>query len=145
MSKLMKKFNRKVRLSVTALAIAALMLTGFSARSLAQPMGKSLNVVNTDKHVQITVEIHGDIDGVSDESIEAVIAEWLEAAHFIVSENDATDALHLHVKLAVTDNHHFMVDSDCSDWHEEKEAAVANAINDILHHMVNDFINKYSH
>ena len=141
----MKIFNRTGRRALTSLAIAVLILTGFSVRSLANPASRTSAALSSEKHVQIKVEIHGDVDGISEETIEHLMAEWLEAAHFIVSETDGADYLHLHIKLEVTDNHHFKVHSDCADWHEDKEAAVADAINEILHHMINDFIDKYSH
>ena len=141
----MKRFNQAGRHAAACMAIAMLMLTGFSARSLANPLSRTAVFVNTEKHVLINVEVHGHIDGHTVDSIEHLVMEWLEAAHFVVSHSDGADYLHLHVLLEVTDNHHFNVHSDCSDWHEDKEAAVVDAIDEILHHMVNDFIDKYSH
>ena len=101
--------------------------------------------MNAEKHVQIKVEIHGHVDGHTVESVEHLVAEWLEAAHFVVSHSDGADYLHLHVKVNVTDNHHYEVESDCGDWEEDKEAAVVDAIDEILHHMISDFIDKYGH
>lgn len=142
----MRKINKAGRISVASFAIAAmLLLTGFSGRVLANPTSNPLAFSNSEKHVQIHVEIHGDIDHHTVESVEHLVTEWLEAAHCVVSHTDGADYLHLHVVLQVTDNHHFEVHSDCSDWHEEKEAAVVDAIDEILHHMVSDFIDKYVH
>ena len=138
----MKRF---IGLSIVSLAIATLMLTGFSAPSLASSLSRTAVFTNAEKHVQINVEVHGHIDGHTVDSIEDLVMEWLEAAHFVVSHADGADYLHLHVLLEVTDNHHFEVHSDCADWHEDKEAAVVDAIDEILHHMVSDFIDKYSH
>ena len=140
----MKKFNRAVRFTVSPFAIAAiLLLTGLSAPSMANPASKTLVFTNVEKHVVIKVDIHGHIDGHTVESVEHVIMEWLEAAHFVVSHTDGADFLHLHVSLDVTNDHHFKVHSDCADWHEDKEAAVVDAIDEILHHMISDFIDKY--
>jgi hypothetical protein len=140
----MKKFNRTVRFTVSSFAIAAiLLLTGLSVPSLANPASKTLVFTNAEKHVQILVEIHGHIDGHTVESVEHLVVEWLEAAHFVVSHTNGADFLHLHISLDVTDDHHFKVHSDCADWHEDKEAAVVGAIDEILHHMIDDFITKY--
>jgi hypothetical protein len=143
--KTMKKINQIFRFASAFLAIAMLFLSGFSARSLANSLSHSAVFVNAEKHVQITIEIEGDIDGHTEESVEHLIIGWLEAAHFVVSETDGAGFLHLHIKLDVTDNHHFKVHSDCADWHEDKEAAVVGAIDEILHHMIADFIEKYMH
>ena len=141
----MKTFDRTIRLSA-ALAIAmAVFLTGLSARTEAYPASKILAFSNVEKHVHIKVEIHGDIDHHTVESVEHLVAEWLEAAHFVVEHTAGANALELHVVLNVTDNHHFTIHEDCGDWHEEKEAAVLDAIDDILHHMTEDFIEKFSH
>ena len=140
----MKKLNRSVRFNISTFAIAAiLLLTGLSAPSLAKPASKTLVFANAEKHVQIKVDIHGHIDGHTVESVEHLIMEWLETAHFVVAHTDGADFLHLHISLDVTDNHHFKVHSDCADWHEDKEAAVVDAIDEILHHMISDFIDKY--
>ena len=137
-------FDKSVRQSTAFLAMAAiLLLTGLSSHSFAAP--KTLTFANVEKHVQINVQIHGHIDGHTAETVEHVIMGWLEAAHFVVSHTDGADYLYLHVSLDVTDNHHFKVHSDCADWHEDKEAAVVDAIDEILHHMISDFIAKYSH
>jgi len=142
----MKKINKAGRISVASFAIAAmLMLTGFSARAVAHPMSNPLTFSNPEKHVQIKVEIHGHIDHHTVESVEHLVMEWLEAAHFVVSHSDGADYLHLHIALDVTDDHHFKVHSDCADWHEDKDAAVVDAIDEILHHMISDFIDKYAH
>jgi hypothetical protein len=142
----MKKINKAGRISVASFAIAALLLlTGFSARALANPTSNPLVFSNPEKHVQIKVEVHGHIDHHTMEEVEHLVMEWLEAAHFVVSHSDGADYLHLHVSLDVTDDHHFKVHSDCSDWHEDKEAAVVDAIDEILHHMISDFIDKYAH
>jgi len=142
----MKIFDKVVRVSATTFALTALvLLMGFSTRSLAAPASKSLAVSNAEKHVQIKVEIHGHVDGHTVDSVEHLVMEWLEAAHFVVSHTDGADYLHLHIAVNVTDDHHFAVHSDCSDWHEDKEAAVVDAIDEILHHMVSDFIDKYGH
>jgi hypothetical protein len=142
----MKIFDRAVSTSARCLAVAAIvLLAGFGTRSLAAPASKSLSFVNSEKHVQIKVEIHGDIDHHTVDSVEHLVSEWLEAAHFVVSHTDGANYLHLHVRVDVSDNHHYKVHSDCADWHEDKEAAVVDAIDDILHHMISDFIDKYSH
>ena len=126
-------------------ALTAMFVTTLGPVSLASSAGKALAFSNSEKHVQIKVVIHGEIDHHTVDSVEHLVAEWLEAAHFVVSHTDGADYLHLHVTLDVTKEHHFKVHSDCSDWHEDKEAAVLDAIDDILHHMISDFIDKYSH
>jgi hypothetical protein len=142
----MKKINKAGRISVASFAIAAMVfLTGFSARALAHPMSNPLTFSNPEKHVQIQVEIHGHIDHHTVDSVEHLVMEWLEAAHFVVSHSDGADYLHLHIALDVTHDHHFKVHSDCADWHEDKDAAVVDAIDEILHHMISDFIDKYAH
>ena len=142
----MKIFDRTVRLSAVAIAITALVfLSGLSTRALAHPASKTLVISNAEKHVQIKVEIHGSIDHHTVASVEHLVEEWLEAAHFVVSHTDGADYLHLHVKLEVTADHHYQVESDCGDWEEDKEADVVDAIDEILHHLINDFIDKYSH
>lgn len=142
----MKIFAKAVHISATTFALIALVfLTGFSTRSLAAPVSKSLTFSNTETHVQIKVEIHGHVDDHTVDSVEDLVTEWLEAAHFVVSHTDGANYLHLHVVVNVTDDHHFAVHSDCADWHEDKEAAVVDAIDEILHHMVSDFIEKYGH
>ena len=142
----MKIFDKAVGIAATTFALTALVfLTGFSTRSLATPMSKSLLVSNAEKHVQIKVEIHGHVDGHTVDSVEHLVSEWLEAAHFVVSHTDGANYLHLHVVVNVTDTHHFAVHSDCAEWHEDKEAAVVDAIDEILHHMISDFIDKYGH
>ena len=142
----MKIFNKAVRISATTFALTALVfLTGFSTRSLAAPVSKSLTFSNAEKHVQIKVEIHGHVDHHTVDSVEHLVMEWLEAAHFVVSHTDGAGYLHLHVVVEASDDHHFEVHSDCSDWHEDKEAAVVDAIDEILHHMISDFIDQYGH
>jgi hypothetical protein len=143
--KMMKCLKKAVRISVVTAALAALLTSGAGSRSLAAPAAKRLAVSNAEKHVQIIVEIHGDIDHHTVDSVAQLVGEWLEAAHFVVSHTDGAGYLHLHVTLNVTSNHHFSVHSDCADWHEDKEAAVVAAIDEILHHVVSDFIDKYSH
>ena len=139
------RFQKAVRLLAVSFAIAAICLTAFSTRSIANPASKTWVITNPEKHVQINVEIHGNIDGHTVESVEHVVMEWLEAAHFVVAHTDGADYLHLHIRLEVNDNHHFAVHSDCADWHEDKEAAVVDAVDEVLHHMIGDFIDKYSH
>lgn len=139
----MKRFNG--RISVVSLAVAMFFLTGFSSRSMANPMSNSPISSKAAKHVQINVEIHGQIDDHTAEAVEHVVMAWLEAAHVAVSHADGADTLHLHIRLDVTDNHHFKVHSDCADWHEDQEVATVDAINEILHVMVNHFIDKYVH
>jgi hypothetical protein len=143
--KSMKKFHQTFRPATAFLAIAMLFLSGFSARSLGNSPSHSAFFVNAEKHVLVQIEIHGDIDGHTEESVEHLVMGWLEAAHFVVSETDGAGFLHLHIKLDVTDNHHFKVHSDCADWHEDKEAAVVDAIDEILHHMITDFVERYAH
>ncbi|MBI3654160.1 MAG: hypothetical protein HY231_24280 [Acidobacteria bacterium] len=141
----MKIFDRPLRLKTVSFAILAMVfLSSFSARSLAYAPGNTLVFSNVEKHVLVQVEIHGQIDGHTMESVAQLVADWLEAAHFVVSHTDGAGYLHLHVKLELSDNHHFLVHSDCADWHEDREAAVVDAIDEILHHMVSDFIDKYS-
>jgi hypothetical protein len=142
----MKIFDRAVRISAYFVALLTLVFfTSVSARSLTAPASKNVVFSSSEKHVQIKVEIHGDIDHHTVDSVEHLVSEWLEAAHFVVSHTDGANYLHLHVRVDVSDNHHYKVHSDCADWHEDKEAAVVDAIDDILHHMISDFIDKYSH
>ena len=142
----MKTITQSIRKATAYLTVVAfLLLTGLTANSFATSKTTTMNFSNVEKHVQIIVEIHGHIDGHTMDSVEHLVAEWLVAAHFVVSHSDGADFLHLHVKLNVTDNHHFQVHTDCADWHEDKEAAVVDAIDEILHHMVTDFIEKYAH
>jgi hypothetical protein len=137
--------KKSCRLVAVCLTFAAFLFTGFSANSFASSKTRTLKFSNAEKHVQIIVEINGNIDGHTIESVEHLVAGWLEAAHFAVSHTDGAGYLHLHVKLDVTENHHFQVHTDCAEWHEDKEAAVVDAIDEILHHMVIDFIEKYGH
>ena len=142
----MKIIAQSIRKAAACLAVAALLLlTGLSANSFAGSKTTTLNFSNAEKQVQLKVEIHGHIDGHTLDSVEHLVSEWLEAAHFVVSHTDGAGFLHLHIKLDVTDDHHFKVHTDCADWHEDKEAAVVDAIDEILHHMIIDFIEKYSH
>jgi hypothetical protein len=143
----MKTFDSAVRPLVSPIAILAIMMfaAGFGGRSMAAPASKALVLANAEKHVQIKVEIHGEIEHHTMESVEHLVVGWLEAAHFVVSETESADSLHLHVSVDVSPNHHFKVHSDCGGWHEDKEAAVVDAIDEILHHMIADFIEKYAH
>ena len=131
------------KLTVSMAIVTMVLVSGFYRNAFGA--SKTLTFTAAEKHVQINVEVHGHIDGHTVETVEHVILEWLEAAHFIVSHTDGAGYLHLHVRLDLTDDHHFKVHSDCADWHEDKEAAVVDAIDDILHHMIDDFIAKYSH
>jgi len=141
----MKRFNKAGRISVASFAVAMCFLAGFSSRSTANPMGNAPVSPKAAKSVHINVEIHGQIDGHTAEAVEHIVMAWLEAAHVAVSHADGTDTLSLHIRLDVTDNHHFKVHSDCADWHEDQEVATVEAINEILHVMVNHFIDKYIH
>jgi hypothetical protein len=142
----MKTVDRAVRLSVAPVAILAMIFfTSITPRSFAAPANKALVLTNAEKHVQIKVEIHGEIDHHTMESVEHLVVGWLEAAHFVVAHTEGADVLHLHVSVEVAPNHHFKLHSDCGGWHEDKEAAVVDAIDDILHHMISDFIEKYGH
>jgi len=123
-----------------------LLFSVLSARAEAHPAGATRVVSpNVEKHVQIKVEIHGKIDGHTADAVEDLIAEWLEEAHFVVEEKEGVNFLKLHVVLKVTENNHFAIHEDCGDWQEDKEAAVLDALDEILHQMINDFIEKFGH
>jgi hypothetical protein len=142
----MKMTEKTIHKSMRFLAVLALLgIAGLSTNTRAASKTRELNFSNPEKHVQIKVEIHGHIDNHTVNSVEHLVSEWLEAAHFAVSHADGADYLHLHIVLEVTDNHHFKVHSDCADWHEDKEVAVVDAIDQLLHDMINDFIDKYLH
>jgi hypothetical protein len=142
----MKAFDTTIRFSVNVALALAFFFGGLSANAEAHPAGKAPVVpANLEKHVHIKVEIHGKIDGHTADAVEDLIADWLEAAHFVVEETEGANFLKLHVVLKVTGDNHFAIHEDCGDWQEEKEAAVLDALDDILHHMINDFIEKFDH
>ena len=142
----MKTVDGTIRISATIALALALFLSGLSTPAEARPIGRARTVVsNVEKHVHIKVEIHGEIDGHTADSVEDLIAEWLEAAKIVVDETPGANSLKLHVVLKLTENHHFAVHEDYGDWHEDKEAAVLDAIDEILHQMTLDFIEKFNH
>ena len=139
----MKTFNQAIRFAVAVAMV--LSLGGLSASTQARAASKTMRFSNAEKHVHINVEIQGKIDDHTAESVEELVEDWLEAAHFVVEETAGAKTLELHVVLDVTDDHHFAIHEDCGAWHEEKEAAVVDAIDEILHHMIEDFIEKFGH
>ena len=139
----MKTLNQAIRISV-ALAMAFI-LSGLSTSNQAHAATKTLGFSDAEKHVHITVEIHGKIDDHTAESVEELVSEWLEDAHFVVEETAGAKVLELHIVLKVTDDHHFSIHEDCGDWEEDNEAAVLDAIDEILHRMTEDFIKKFDH
>lgn len=141
----MKPLQSPIRFSAIALMALALFLNGVSVPTIAHPASKPLVFSKVEKHVHIKVEIHGEIPGHTVESVEHLVAEWLEAAKIAVEHTEGTKTLTLHVVLNVADNHHFAIHEECGDWHEDKEAAVLDAIDEILHHMTMDFIEKIGH
>jgi hypothetical protein len=142
----LKTFDSTIRLAAHFALALALFFSGFGALAEAHPAGKAPAVSsNVEKHVHIKVEIHGKIDGHTADSVEDLVGEWLEAAHFVIEEKEGVNSLKLHVVINVTEDHHFAIHEDCGDWQEEKEAAVLDAIDDVLHHMINDFIEKFDH
>lgn len=142
----MKIFVGTIRSSTTAVAIAVmLLLNSLSTPATALPVNRMLVFSKAEKHVQIKVEIHGKIDGYTVESVKELVSDWLEEAHFVVSNTAGTNVLKLHVVVKVTDDHHFAVHEDCGEWEEDKEAAVLDAIDDVLHEMTEDFIEKFGH
>lgn len=141
----MKTPNSFVRLTVALTMTLALLLMGTMTSGQAFAGTRSFAYTNLEKHVTIKIEIHGDTEGINKEHVEHLVAEWLEEAKMIVEHTEAASALHLHVVVNVKANHHADVHEDCGDWHEEKEAATLDAIDEILHHMTQDFIEKFSH
>lgn len=168
--KTMKRILKMARRTLVGLALAGLILfPGFPANTLAAPKGVPTNTLhfrNTEKKVDITVEIHGKIDGYTAQSIEAVVEPWLEAAHVAVVNADGVDILELHIRIDVDDDDDdddgvkdaadndddgngdgkgWHITSGCSEWHEDRDADTLDAINDILHEMIEDFIDKFVH
>ena len=139
----MKTLNQAIRISF-AVAMAFI-LSGLSTSNQAHAASKTLGFSTAEKHVHITVEIHGKIDDHTAESVEEMVSDWLEAAHFVVEETAGAKVLELHVVLTVNDDHHFSIHEDCGDWEEDKEAAVLDALDETLHRMINDFIKKFGH
>jgi hypothetical protein len=166
----MKRTLGLARATTMGLALAGLILfPGFKAKTLAMPKGAPANTLhfrNPDKKVDITVEIHGKIEGHTVHSLEEIVEEWLHAAHVAVVNADGVDILELHIRVDVDDDDDdddgvkdaddkdddgngdgkgWHITSDCSDWHEDHDADTLDAINDILHAMINDFIDKFVH
>lgn len=166
----MKRTLAIARMTVVGLALVGLMLfPGAPAKTLAAPKGAPANTLHFrdgEKRVDITVEIHGKIDGHSVQSLEAIVEEWLEAAHVAVVNADGVDILELHIRVDVDDDDDdddgvkdatdsdddgngdgkgWHISSDCGEWDEDRDADTLDAINDILHEMVNHFIDKFVH
>lgn len=141
----MKTFDSAVRFSATVILTLALLLSGFSVSANARPFSKTRAVfTNFEKHVHIEVEIHGEIEDHTVESVEELIADWLEEAKIVVEETEGAKFLNLHVVLTVTDDKHFAIHEDCGNWKEDKEAATLDAIDEILHQMTLHFIEKFN-
>jgi hypothetical protein len=141
----MKTPNSMIRLTAALTMIFAMLLLGSLNSGQALARTKSFSYSNAEKHVSIKIEIHGDTEGIHQDHVEHLVAEWLEAAKLVVEHTEGANSLHLHVVINVKANHHAEVHEDCGDWHEEKEAATLDAIDEILHHMTMDFIDKFSH
>ena len=145
----MKRTLGLARATMMGLALAGLILfPGFKAKTLAMPKGAPANTLhfrNPDKKVDITVEIHGKVEGHTIQSVEHLIEEWLHAAHVAVVNADGVDILELHIVVEVHEGHGWHIVSDCGEWHEDHDADTLDAIDEILHAMVNDFIDHFVH
>jgi hypothetical protein len=145
----MKRFLEMARLTIFGMALAGFILfPGASAKTFAAtPKGISANTLhfsNSDKKVDITVEIHGKVDAYTAQSVEAIIQPWLEAAHVAVVNADGVDILELHIVLEVDDDGKgWNVASESGEWHEDHDVDTLDALNDILHEMINHFIEKF--
>ncbi len=161
-----QSFTQFVRKATTLAAIAALMLCSpaLSSNSFAAANTRTLHFTNFNKKVDITVEVHGKIDGYSISSIEKLVSEWLEVAHLAVVNADGVDVLELKITVSVDDDDDdndgvldskdedddgdgdgkgWHVHSECEDWDEDNDADTIDAIDDLLHEMIEDFIEKY--
>ena len=160
-----------MRKAVVGMALAGLILfPGFRAGVFAAPApptgSRTLHFAFPEKRVDITVTVHGKIDGYSQDSIEHLVEEWLEVAHLAVVNADGVDVLELHVSVEVDDDDDdddgvkdaddedgdgdgdgkgWRIHTDCGDFDEDKEVETLDAIDDVLHAMINDFIDKYVH
>ncbi len=145
----MKRTFEIARKTIMELALVALILFPcFAARTLAatpkRAPSNTLHFRNDEKRVDITVEIHGEIDEYTTESIEEIIEGWLEAAHFAVVNADGVDILELHIKIDVDDDDEgWHISTGCGDWDEDRDVDTLDALNNILHEMINDFIEHF--
>ena len=74
---------------LTAIAALVLFAPGTSPRSLAKTLRAA------DKKVDITVVVHGKISDHTAKSIDQLVEDWLEVAHFAVVNTDGADVLEL--------------------------------------------------
>jgi hypothetical protein len=144
------------KIAVAVVAAAMLFFVGLRAQAAAP----------SEKKVDITVEVHGKISGHTVQTIEHIVEEWLHVAHFAVVNADGADILELHIVVDVDDDDDdddgvkdaededddgdgngkgFHIHSECGDWEEDKDVDAVDAIDDLLHAMINDFIDKFVH
>jgi hypothetical protein len=147
----MKRIFQIARPTLMGLALVGLILSpGFLVKTLAaDPKGLTANTLhfrNSDKKVDITVELHGKIDGYTVASVEALLEPWLEAAHFAVVNADGVNILELHITINVDDDGKgWHISSGCGQWEEDRDAHTLDTIDDILHEIINDFIDNFVH
>jgi hypothetical protein len=165
----MKRYSVNVRKKLIGLALVGLLLLpGFTAKTLAAtPMvapSNTLHFRNPEKRVDITVEIHGKVDGFTAQSVEAIVQPWLEAAHVAVVNADGVDILELHIRIDKDDDDDdddgvkdaddedddgngdgkgWHITSECGEWDEDHDADSLDAINGILHEMIDHFIAEF--
>ena len=130
---------------------AAKVSPGFTAKTLAATKGAMTNTLhfrNSEKRVDITVQINGIIDGYTVQSVEALVQTWLEAAHVAVVNADGADILELHIRVDVDDDddHNdgikasqdnddygdgkgWHIASECGKWDEDRDADTLEALN----------------
>lgn len=164
----MKRIFVTVRRNMIGLALVALLLLpAFTTRTLATPLVTSSNTLhfrNAEKRVDITVEMHGKIDGYTVQSVEAIVKPWLEAAQVAVVNADGVDILELHIRIDQDDDDDdddgikdaedddddgngdgkgWHIVTECGEWDEDHDADSLEAINEILHEMINHFIEEF--
>ncbi len=131
----MLSFIRKVTIAVS---IAALMLLVPGVKTNAAALKSA------DKKVDITVVIHGKVGDYTVKAIEQIVEDWLEVAHFAVVNADGVDILELEIEISVDDDGSgWQLHTECGEWEEDKEVDVIDSLDDILHEMIEDFIEKF--
>lgn len=169
--KTMKRTLEMARMTLVGLALVGLLLfPGSPAKTLAAtPKGAPSNTLhfrNAEKKVDITVEIHGKIADYTVQSVEEIVEDWLAAAHCAVVNADGVDILELHIRIDVDDDDDdddgikdaddndddgngdgkgWHIKTGCGEWHEDRDADTLDTLDDILHAMINDFIDKFVH
>jgi hypothetical protein len=140
-------------------------LAAIAAMVLFAPLNAgALAKTAADKRVDITVVVHGRIGDLTAQAIDQLVEDWLEVAHFVVVNTDGADILELEIEIYVDDDDDdddgvkdsqdegedgdgkgFHIHSECGDWEDDEDVDTVDAIDDLLHTMINDFIEKFGH